>query len=222
MFFRFRRPRQILPSLAAYALWAGSYPPYAHNKLMEIEQAAMLRLLPDLKGKAVLDLACGTGRYSLIARQAGAKTVIGVDNSFAMLQKGSELKPGTEVGLFAQASMIDLPFPADSFDVILCGLATGHLPPEIMGAAFKAMARITRGAILFSDFHPFLYLNGGQRTFTGSDGKTYAVEHYPHLVSDYFAAIRAAGLTLTAVEEPLTTLKKATLPAVLVMSCQKR
>ncbi len=60
----------------------------AHNKLMEIEQAAMLRQLPPLVGRDVLDLACGTGRYSQIAAERGARRVVGADNSFAMLRAG--------------------------------------------------------------------------------------------------------------------------------------
>src|SRR5258707_10447274 len=84
---RFRVAPPTLKSLEAYALWAESYPPYAHNRLMQIEQAAMLRLLPPLAGRSVLDLACGTGRYARIALECGAARVVGVDNSAAMLRR---------------------------------------------------------------------------------------------------------------------------------------
>ncbi|MCK6615999.1 MAG: hypothetical protein L6Q47_17325 [Ignavibacteriaceae bacterium] len=33
--------------LTGYAQWAKNYPAYAHNPLMEIEERAMLSLLPD-------------------------------------------------------------------------------------------------------------------------------------------------------------------------------
>jgi malonyl-CoA O-methyltransferase len=72
----YRRPPPILPSIAAYALWADHYPPHAHNVLMQTEQIAMLDMLPDVSGRVVLDLACGTGRYSLLARARGASRVI--------------------------------------------------------------------------------------------------------------------------------------------------
>src|SRR5690349_4792064 len=80
-------PRR-LKSLDAYALWADQYPPFAHNRLMEIEQAAMLGLMPELSHCHVLDLACGSGRYGLIAENHGAKFVSGVDNSVPMLRTG--------------------------------------------------------------------------------------------------------------------------------------
>src|SRR5258708_40085068 len=82
-----------LESTAAYALWAASYPPHAHNQIMALEQAAMLRLMPTLAGRAVLDLACGTGRDSLIAREADAAMGIGTDTSPPMLQTGLAVTP---------------------------------------------------------------------------------------------------------------------------------
>src|SRR5690349_9028680 len=82
----FAQPIKTLASVDAYELWAQSYPATAHNTLMSIEQTAMLELLPDLTGKTVLDLACGTGRYGKIALEHGAKSVLGFDNSHAMLK----------------------------------------------------------------------------------------------------------------------------------------
>src|SRR5262245_56079694 len=133
MLSRFRRilgatPRT-LPSVYAYALWAATYPPRAHNRLMEIEQESMLRLLPDLANRDVLDLACGTGRYAAIAHQRGARSVLGTDNSLAMLRAGSQV--GVQAH-FAESHMASLPISSRSFDVVLCGLALGHLPAPLM------------------------------------------------------------------------------------------
>ncbi len=203
----------------AYALWAASYPPTAHNRLMELEQAAMSELMPLLAGQDVLDLACGTGRYALIAQVAGARRVVGIDSSAAML-RASPLS-----GKLSLAAMDVIPFKAASFDVILCGLATGHLPPDRMRRSMQEMARILRsgGTALISDFHPFMFLSGGRRTFTAPNGTQYAVEHYPHLISDYFEAIRIAGLTLDAVAEPRDDrVNRMSAPAVLVMRVVRR
>ena len=35
----------------AYAAWAPTYPPHAHNALMEVEQTAVLELLPPVSGR---------------------------------------------------------------------------------------------------------------------------------------------------------------------------
>lgn len=213
-----RAAPRTLPSVDAYALWAATYPPRAHNRLMEIEQEWMLRLMPDLANRAVLDLACGTGRYAAIAREREARIVVGADNSLPMLRGALRAGIGAQ---FAESTMATLPFVSHSFDVVVCGLALGHLPADAMLKAISEIARVLRsgGEALISDFHPFLYLTGGQRTFT-HNGETYAVEHHPHLIADYFAALTAAGLRITALEEPRAALRGRNVPAVLVICCR--
>ena len=51
-----------------------------------IEQYTLLQLLGDLRGKSVLDLACGEGFYSRIFRRMGASRVVGVDLSSRMIE----------------------------------------------------------------------------------------------------------------------------------------
>jgi len=190
------RPLHTLNSLDAYDLWAANYPPQAHNVLMETEQKAMLDLLPPLAGQIVLDLACGTGRYGLIAHERRAKQVIAIDNSPAMLA-------GNPLSNRVQATTEVVPLASGSIDVILCGLALGHLPK--LQPSLDEIARLLKpgGVALVSDVHPFIALNGAQRTFAAPDGKVYAVEHYPHLYEDNQRAAAGAGLTIDAVLEPL-------------------
>jgi malonyl-CoA O-methyltransferase len=184
-----------LSSLDAYSRWAASYPPHAHNALMQAEESAMRELFPAFTGRAVLDLASGTGRYGLLAQQGGAKTVIALDNSPDMLR-------ASVLSSRALATTESIPLPASSIDIILCGLALGHLPS--LAPSIHEISRILKpgGTALISDFHPFIYLNGARRTFTAPDGRTYAVEHYPHLYSDYHRAALDSGLLITAVLEP--------------------
>ncbi|MCQ3930337.1 MAG: biotin synthase [Chloroflexi bacterium] len=195
---RFRKHSfQTLLSQSAYAQWAKTYPAEAHNLLMQVEQTALLDLLPPLQDKRVLDLGCGTGRWGKLALANGATDVIGLDNSLPMLQAGI-------LETIAQAEMSNLPLASNSIDVMLCGLAMGHLTPTAMRRAISEMGRALKpgGVALISDFHPFQAWQGGQRTFTGDDGRTYAVEHYIHNYADYFDAGQSAGLTLDAVREP--------------------
>lgn len=189
------RSPQTLSSLDAYARWATNYPPHAHNALMQVEQAAMLSLLPDLTGRVVLDLACGTGRYGLLARERGARTVIGFDNSTAMLHAN----PLTHIAISTSEA---IPLAGQSVDVVLCGLALGHLPR--LAPTMHEISRVLKsgGSVLISDFHPLIFLNGQRRTFTAPDGSTYTVEHYAHLYADYHRAGQDAGLQITQVVEP--------------------
>lgn len=200
------RSLQQLSSRSAYARWAKQYPPTPHNRLMEIEHDTMLHLLPDLTGKRVLDLACGTGRYGLVASEQGATSVIGIDDSVAMLRE-SPLKQ------CAVGSMTNIPLPDACMDVVLCGLAVGH--SNQLGKIIEEIARVLErgGVALVSDFHPFQYLSGARRTFqTGVD--VYEVEHYVHLYEAWQLACRDAGIQIDAVLEP--TIPDQAMPVVIV------
>lgn len=224
--WRARRAARPLTVEDAYARWAPGYAAEAHNPLMELEQAALLPLLPPVAGRRVLDLACGSGRY--LARLAGhtrgepgagsAARLVGADLSAAMLARAAALP----VSLL-RADLRRLPLAASSFDLIVCGLAVGHV--AALATAVAEMARVLApgGTLVYSDFHPFATLAGLKRTFTGADGRSYAVEHYLHLYADHQAACQAAGLTIDAVREPTVEFAHPWRgrPAVLVLRARK-
>lgn len=205
-FFPPRAPRT-LSSLAAYDLWAASYPPHAHNPLMQAEQTAMLDLLPALAEQTVLDLASGTGRYGLIARQRGAAHVVALDNSPAMLD-------ANPLPCRVQSTSEAIPLRSESVDLVICALALGHLPR--LQPSLDEFARVLKpgGMALVSDVHPFVALAGGQRTFHASDGSVYAVEHHAHLFSDYHQGAQNAGLEIDGIAEP--TLAGGATPVVII------
>jgi len=53
---------------------------------MYVEHFTLFELLGDLRGKTVLDLACGEGFFTRYLKQAGASRVVGVDLSSAMVE----------------------------------------------------------------------------------------------------------------------------------------
>ncbi|MCA9903299.1 MAG: class I SAM-dependent methyltransferase [Anaerolineae bacterium] len=154
----------------------------------------MTSLLPPLTGRTVLDLACGSGRYADIALVQGAAQVIGIDNSPHMLAQAQFQNR-------ILATFSPIPLASQSIDVVVCGLALGHVPD--LEAAFAEIARVLKagGVALISDVHPFLFLGGAQRTFT-VDGQTLAVEHHVHLYADYQRTASAAGLFIDRILEP--------------------
>ncbi len=194
----FRRKPQELDVISAYAEWAPSYPAQAHNALMRAEEKTLLELLPDARGKIALDLACGTGRYARILRERGAKRVIGIDLSPDMLGRTDQ-----RATAFVLADLAQLPITHYAFDLIVCGLAIGHVSD--LARALAEISRVMQrgGTLLYSDFHPLGYLAGWRREFNGRNGTRYAVKHYAHLYSDHDAACRAADLRITAVREPI-------------------
>lgn len=210
---------KILEPAEAYARWAATYPPAPHNLLMEMEQAAMLELLPEVRNKCAVDLACGSGRYLNILCERGAANVIGLDLSREML-----LAAQPHQKKLLQGDLCALPFSSTSFDLVVCGLAVGHV--ENLQSIVAEVSRVLKagGELLYSDFHPFSALAGWQRTFRAEDGKEYAVRHFTHWYEDHVAACRAAGLEITAVREPKIEIahKWRGFPAVLVIKARKK
>lgn len=203
-----------LTSIEAYDQWAATYPPHAHNALMTLEEDAMLRLMPPLQNQVVLDLACGSGRYGRVAQEQGAKSIVGLDNSPAMLQ-------ANRYGQRVLATVEALPLPNTSIDIVLCGLALGHLPSLLRPLTEIGRVLKSGGSALVSDFHPFVFFNGGRRTFTGRDGRVYEVEHYPHLYADYHNAAVAANLLVEGVLEPVMDSGNGEIPIILALRLRK-
>ncbi|TAN03485.1 MAG: class I SAM-dependent methyltransferase [Rhodanobacteraceae bacterium] len=197
---------QILEPRDAYALWAPSYPPRAHNPVMQAEERAMLALMPiDLHGQIVLDAGCGSGRYILHALRRGATRVTGVDLSVEMLERAdAELRAhchaaGIEL---MQGDLEALPVPSAFADLTVCGLAIGHL--DRLQPALTELRRVTRsgGTILCSDVHPIGDTLGWHRDFK-SGGRHYAIRHTPHLYSHWHAVCAALRLEIASVLEPM-------------------
>ncbi|GIK40987.1 MAG: biotin synthase [Chloroflexota bacterium] len=190
--------------LTGYAQWAKNYPAQAHNPLMEIEERAMLSLLPDdLSSQVCLDLACGSGRYMKLMQSRRAQQIFGVDYSADMLLQAINSQFSIHNSQLARSAFLALPFAASTFDLITCGLAVGH--EKNLDRTLAEIARVLRvgGAVIYSDFHPFAALSGWQRSFKTGSGHTVTLEHYLHLYSDHQRACQAAGLTIMAVREPV-------------------
>jgi malonyl-CoA O-methyltransferase len=202
---RSAEPQRLEPQ-AAYALWAGSYPPRAHNRLMEVEQAAVLSLLPDVRGLTALDAGCGSGRYLQALQDRGA-VAIGIDLSSAMLEHAREV--GSRI---ARADLCALPFDAMSLDLVVCGLALGDVAE--LELALAEVARILRpgGRVSYSVVHPAGAAAGWSRTFE-ANGRQCAIDGHWHSVEQHRHACAAARVSIDAWHEPV--LHDA--PAVLVV-----
>lgn len=199
-----RRPNGSPPTLPvqeAYDRWAQTYRARM-NAVQALEEDALLSLLPDLTGKDVLDVGCGTGRVSEIAIRRGAASTTGIDTSTTMLDVARAQSGGRSTWIRGDACA--LPFGPSSFDVVICALMLGHV--ERLDTALRETNRVlkTGGTVLISGFHPFATLRGEVRTFQDPvDGRTYAVAQYLHLFEVYFRCFAEYGWSLEAFEEPL-------------------
>lgn len=89
----------------------------------------------DLRGLRVLEVGCGGGRFSDIVLDAGAE-LFAVDLSVAV-DKNRELHSGHPRLHLAQASIYELPFAEESFDLVFCFGVLQHTPDP--RASFEAL-----------------------------------------------------------------------------------
>lgn len=97
----------------------------------------------DLRKKKVLDVACGTGRFSRLFRSEGSR-VVGIDLSRAMLDQARSRDSGDA---YVQASAFSLPFRDGTFDIAVSVNAFNHLPgfEEAIGEVCRVSHRVILG-----------------------------------------------------------------------------
>ncbi|MEU5534607.1 class I SAM-dependent methyltransferase [Streptomyces sp. NPDC020362] len=82
------------------------------------ERETLLSGMPDLTGKRVLDVACGTGFYSRIFKRLGAETVVGVDIERSMVDVARQIETEQPLGItYEVGDAAELPV-LGGFDVV--------------------------------------------------------------------------------------------------------
>jgi len=119
------------------------------KELFKLERSILQKLIPPLKNKLVLDVGCGTGRWTAYFVKKGAR-VIGLDISAEMLKIARKKVPNAK---FKLGDVRNLPFPSNYFDFTFASFVLGHL--RAFRKAYKEMIRVTKpgGVILVSDLH---------------------------------------------------------------------
>jgi SAM-dependent methyltransferase len=121
---------------------------------------ATLDAVSELNVTRVLDLACGAGQELLPFVSRKGILAVGLDISPEIGRAGPELinltKPEARV-FFVRGAAETLPFPSESFDVVICRVA---LPYMKNVAAIAEIARTLRpsGVLLLKYHHLFYYL----------------------------------------------------------------
>ncbi|WP_440769463.1 class I SAM-dependent methyltransferase [Natronorubrum sp. DTA28] len=119
------------------------------------EKAAVLEAIMPVEDRNILEIACGTGRFSVMLAEQGAD-VVGLDISAAMLQQGRKKAQNVELEgslEFLRGDAGRLPFPDDHFDTVVA-MRFFHLADD--PKAFLAeMRRVSREQIVFDTFNRF-------------------------------------------------------------------
>lgn len=92
------------------------------NANVLFEMPAFFSLLPELKGKTVLDLGCGFGEHCVRMARAGADKVVGIDLSEKMLKVAKAENSAPNIAYYRMA-MEEISKIEEYFDLVVSSLA---------------------------------------------------------------------------------------------------
>lgn len=185
------------------------------------EWPALQSMLPDFRGKRVLDLGCGFGWHIQYAMEQGAASAWGIDISSKMLEEARRKNRYAAVR-YLQMPIEDIDFAPHSFDCVLSSLAFHYLA-SFDDIAAKIYALLAPGGdFVFSVEHPVFTAYGSQDWIYDSAGQ---IDHFPvdryfeegprqavflgetvlkyhRTLTTYLTTLLNSGFTITALQEP--------------------
>lgn len=121
------------------------------NNLFEIP--TLIKILPDLEGKRILDLGCGSGERCMDYVKQGAAKVTGIDISEKMLEAARNENADPHI-TYIKMPMEDIGELNETFDVAISSLAL-HYVEDFSGVVKNVYRLLSDGGIfLFSQEHP--------------------------------------------------------------------
>ena len=172
------------------------------------DRPAVLDVLGEVRGRRVLDAACGPGLYVEELLDRGAE-VVGFDASTTMVELARK-----RLGERAQIDQAELgavlPYPTENFDLVVCALAIHYADDR--HAAFAELHRVLRvgGSLVLSTTHPTVdWLRKGGSYFDvvlesdewGVGGGTQ-VQYWREPLSALCGAATDAGFLIERIVEP--------------------
>ena len=183
------------------------------------EWPALRAMLPDVRGRRVLDLGCGYGWFCRWAREQGAAHVEGIDVSEKMLARARATTADPAI-VYSRADMERLALPAAAFDLVYSSLALHYVADLEWLLSEAHQSLVPGGSLVFSVEHPMLtapavqgwsanaagrktwpvdgYLDEGPRS---TDWLTKGVIKQHRTMATYLNMLLRLGFTLSHVEE---------------------
>lgn len=179
-----------------------------------------LESLGDLRGRDVLDLACGEGFYTRLIRQSGAGRVVGIDMSAEMIALARQQEQDAPVGIeYLAAAAESLP-DLGTFDIVSAAYLLNCAPNQttLVGMT-RAIARALvpggrfvatigdlghRGGVDYSAYGMVTNATAGLPEGAAYnikfllDADTFSITDFNHSQATYEAACEAAGLEVLA------------------------
>ena len=180
------------------------------------------KMLPDFRGKRVLDLGCGFGWHCRYAAENGAQSVLGIDISENMLQEARRRTEDPRVE-YRKISLEEYEDPENSFDAVISSLALHYVESfeDICRKVYRCLK--PGGEFVFSAEHPIFTAYGSQDWYRDEkgnilhwpvdryfeEGKREAVflgetmVKYHRTLTTYLGSLLKNGFQITGVVEPM-------------------
>ena len=193
------------------------------NNLFEIP--ALFSMIPDLKGKRVLDLGCGFGEHCKKFVEYGADKVVGIDISEKMLTVAMEENGDPRIS-YINMPMEDIEQLQERFDVVISSLAV-HYVEDFDGVIKNVYSLLDEnGIFIFSQENPLCTCHSGGDRWTrdengnklfvnlanyGIEGERESVwfvdnvKKYHRTFSSIINTLIDAGFAIEKMIEPLPT-----------------
>ncbi|MDC5855933.1 class I SAM-dependent methyltransferase [Vibrio europaeus] len=176
-----------------------------------LERPTTLALLGDVKGKAVVDMGCGSGIYAQWFLEHGVSNLTCVDLSAEMIDLVKS-EYGNRLTAYVQDLSKGLPNEASSSaDIIVCPLVLHYI--EDLNVVLKDVYRVLKpgGYIVFSTHHPFADFecttsgNYFERERVTEDWNTVGdpveVSFYRRSLTEISDAVTSSGLFISRISE---------------------
>ncbi len=132
---------------------------------------AMLERLGERQFQRALDVGCGEGRFCRMLKARGVSAV-GIDPTRGLIEEATRRDPD---GSYLLAKAEELPFPEQSFDLVVSYLTLIDIPD--FRSAIREMARVLKpgGTLLIANLNSF-FTTAPKRLDQRSNGQRL---HYP-------------------------------------------
>ena len=175
-----------------------------------IETPIITAMLPDMKGKKILDIGCGMGQHAMQYSKAGAASVLGTDISEKMLSFAMENNTADNI-TYKRLAFEDIAQLDEKFDIITSSLAFDY-SQDFEGLMKDVYSLLNDGGYLvFSMSHPISTAYDGvyDRYTRTKDGvrlyanlHNYGIEgerHFKWVVDDYEVYHRKVSTLINAI-----------------------
>ncbi len=125
-----------------------------------VETYTFMKRIGDLRGKKVLDVACGGGHFTRRLREGGASQVVGLDISERMIAQARSLEEQEPLGIEYQVEDARSVVPQQDFDLLVSAwlLVYAHDRPELASMCEGLASRLRPGGRLVTlTTNPDLY-----------------------------------------------------------------